>query len=439
MDKICLIVKLEYMTRVKNKAFLITTILAPLGFVIFFAVLGFLMSRGSDNKKRIAVIDTQNLMEGSLSARDNLDIIFEKRDLAALQEAYKNKEFDGIIQIDPIIDIESTKFDVAYYGDNQLALDESLSIEKSIRKKVRDYKLKALNIDASKLDLLETDVTLVPNTIVKVDKKVSSYTSLVAGGLGGIVGYGMFFIILIYGSQVMRSVMEEKINRIVEVLMSSVTPFQLMMGKVIGVGLVGLTQIGIWLLLLPIIYLVAGNVLGIDTSATPIDINSIEGGAEAMQQGTDKIATIMQEIGQMNWWIIIPSLLFYFFMGYFAYAALFAAVGSAVGEDINEAQSLTLPIMMPLILAVYIGFSAVQAPDGSLAVWASMIPLLSSIVMPVRLPFEPPVWQILVSMVLLVATTIFLVWLAGRIYRVGILLYGKKASFKELSKWLFYR
>lgn len=439
MDKIWLIVKREYMTRVKNKAFLITTILAPLGFVIFFAVLGFLMSRGSDNKKRIAVIDTQNLMEGSLSARDNLDIIFEKRDLAALQEAYKNKEFDGIIQIDPINDIESTKFDVAFYGDNQLALDESLSIEKSIRKKVRDYKLKALNIDASKLDLLETDVTLVPNTIVKVDKKVSSYTSLVAGGLGGIVGYGMFFIILIYGSQVMRSVMEEKINRIVEVLMSSVTPFQLMMGKVIGVGLVGLTQIGIWLLLLPIIYMVAGNVLGIDTNATPIDINSIEGGAEAMQQGTDKIATIMQEIGQMNWWIIIPSLLFYFFMGYFAYAALFAAVGSAVGEDINEAQSLTLPIMMPLILAVYIGFSAVQAPDGSLAVWASMIPLLSSIVMPVRLPFEPPIWQILVSMVLLIATTIFLVWLAGRIYRVGILLYGKKASFKELSKWLFYR
>ena len=233
---------------------------------------------------------------------------------------------------------------------------------------MRNFKLKELEISEELLSNLDTDISITPKT-VKSDKKVSSITSAVGGILGGIVGYAMFFIILIYGMQVMRSVMEEKISRIVEVVISSVKPFQLMMGKVIGVGLVGLTQITIWLLLSIVLFTIGSTFFGLDASmATPSLDPELQAQAEAVlssDSGKEKIAQVMGELSQLNWWKIIPLTLFYFFAGYFAYASLFAAVGSAVGEDINEANSLTMPIMLPLIFAVYIGVSAIQAPNSS--------------------------------------------------------------------------
>jgi len=173
--------------------------------------------------------------------------------------------------------------------------------------------------------------------------------------------------------------------------------------------------------------------------ATPNLDPELQAQAESAFSNKDKIAQVLTELAELNWWKIIPLTLFYFFAGYFAYASLFAAVGSAVGEDINEANSLTMPIMLPLVFAVYIGVSVVQAPNSTVAVWGSMLPLLSSIVMPTRLPMDPPIWQIAVSMISLIAFVILFTWLAGRIYRVGILMYGKKASFKELAKWIFYK
>jgi len=200
-----------------------------------------------------------------------------------------------------------------------------------------------------------------------------------------------------------------------------------------------LTQIGIWMILMPLIFFLASTFLGLDaTNMDSINTGNMQTD-EIMMSSKGKIAQVMVEIQSMNWYLILPLTLFYFIAGYFAYAALFAAVGSAVGEDINEAQSLTIPIMMPLMFAFYIGISAMNAPDSSLAVWSSMIPLFSSIVMPVRLPFDPPWWQIAISVVSLIIFTIALVWFAGRIYRVGILMYGKKASLKELVKWVFYK
>lgn len=327
------------------------------------------------------------------------------------------------------------KYNVVWHSDDQLALDESYAISAAIEKKIRDFKLRKLKIDENSLNNLETDVTIDPKGILD-DKEVSSITSMVGAGLGAVVSYIMFFIILLYGSQVMRSVMEEKINRIVEVLISSIKPFELMMGKVLGVGLVGLTQVAIWMVLMPIIYLIGSKILGVDTSQLG---NTSNLPPEVMESATGKIGQVLHELKSMNWMLIVPLTLFYFLAGYFAYASLFAAVGSAVGEDINEAQSLTLPLMMPLMFGFYISISAMKAPDSSLVVWASMIPLLSSVVMPVRLPFDPPAWQIIVSVVSLLLFMVFLVWLAGRIYRIGILMYGKKASFKELAKWVFYK
>ena len=442
MNKIWLIIKREYSTRVKNKTFLLTTFLAPLGIVVFMGALGFVMSSGSDDLKEIVVIDQSNLLEGEVKATKNIAFTFTKDNFDQSIEAYKEGANDGVLVISPLDDPTAATYTVNFHSDEQLALDESNRLERSISKKVRNFKLRELEISEELLSNLDTDISINPNT-VKSDKKVTSMTSAVGGVLGGVVGYAMFFIILIYGMQVMRSVMEEKISRIVEVIISSVKPFELMMGKVIGVGLVGLTQITIWLLLSVVLFTVGSTFFGLDASSmTPSLDPEVAAQAEAAMSsnsGKEKIAQVMTELAQLNWWKIIPLTLFYFLAGYFAYASLFAAIGSAVGEDINEANSLTMPIMLPLVFAVYIGVSAVQAPNSTVAVWGSMIPLLSSIVMPTRLPMDPPMWQIAVSVLSLIAFVIFFTWLAGRIYRVGILMYGKKASFKELAKWIFYK
>ena len=438
MHKIWLVTQREYLSRVLNKTFILTTLLTPLGILIFMVAVVFIMGTGSDKSKIINVYDPSGLLEKELKTRDNLTFQFSDDALEKQIDLYKDKKINGIIEVPPLKDSLASKYTYKYHSDEQLALDENMGIEGAISKKIRNYKLKKLNIDEKILKNLDTDVTAEPVTILE-DKKISSITTVVSSVLGGIVGYAMFFIILVYGMQVMRSVMEEKINRIVEVLISSLKPFELMMGKVIGVALVGLTQIGIWMILMPLIMILGTTLFGLNAE----DMSQINTGnmpvEEMAMSSQDKIALIFIEIKAMNWWKILPLTLFYFLGGYFAYSALFAAIGSAVGEDINEAQSLTLPVMMPLMFSMYIGFSAVNAPDSSLAVWSSMIPLLSSIVMPVRLPFDPPWWQIGVSVVSLIIFSIFLVWIAARIYRVGILMYGKKASFKELAKWVFYK
>lgn len=436
MNKIWLITQREYVTRVLNKTFILTTLLTPIGFLILFIVLGFIMNTGSDKIKNILVADRVGILQGELKSLDNLLFEFNDAPLDSLKRLYENGKTTGILELTATPDSVNSAYTIYYHADEQLGMDEILSIENSVAEKVRNYKLKKENLDEKIIASLDTDVSIEPKSI-KADKKMSSLTSIVSSIIGGIVGYALFIIITLYGTQVMRSVMEEKINRIVEVLISSVKPFELMMGKVMGVGLVGLTQIGIWVILIPLIFLGGTFFFGIDLESVNSMNSSLQ--SEEVLSQKDKIIKVLAELKSLNWWTMVPLTLFYFFLGYFAYSALFAAVGSAVGEDINEAQSLTLPIMMPLILAVYIGFSAVQAPDSSLAIYASMIPLLSSIVMPVRLPFDPPAWQIIISLVSLILFTVFLVWMAGRIYRVGILMYGKKASFKELGKWLFYK
>lgn len=438
MNKIGLVIKREYLTRVKNKTFLLTTFLAPLGIILFIVIMALVMSTGSDKIKNIAVSDPSDILKNELTIRKNINITFSDKSVDSLIQNYIAGDIDGVLEFLPLKDSLASKYSYIYHSDNQLALDESMALESTLRKKLRNYKLQKLNLDVAYVDKLDTDINGIPKMVLK-DKKVSSITTQVSSALGFIIGYAMFFVILLYGMQVMRSVMEEKINRIVEVLISSIKPFELMLGKVFGVGLVGLTQMAIWLALMPVIYYVSISVFGIDTSEMagmnagniPLDVEEIA--------KSDEVAQIFFELKNLPWLTILPLTLFYFLMGYFAYSALFAAVGSAVGEDINESNALTLPVMMPLMLAMYIGFSAFNSPDSQLVIWSSMIPLLSSIVMPIRLPFDPPWWQVGVSVLSLIIFTIFLVWLAARIYRVGILMYGKKATFKEISKWIFYK
>ncbi len=435
------VAKREYLTRVKSKTFLVTTILAPLLIVAVMALLIFLSTRGSDESKNIAVLNVSDMHIEKIAQRKNLNFDYSYHSLESALADYKNKELDGVLLF-PSVELSETDYKLEFYSDDQLAIDEILTIESFSKKEVRKYRINAFGLDEDQLKLIDADVIIEPKTVLDTEKEISSITSIVTSGLGGVVGYGLFFIIVIYGSMVMRSVTEEKINRIVEVLISTIRPFDLMMGKVIGVGLVGLTQICIWIILLLILTSIGAIFLGdllLETAAAPDITQAVPEMQDAGKETQEKMTQIFKEIRSINWLKIIPLYLFYFLVGYFTYAALFAAIGSAMGDDIQEAQSLTMIATMPLMVSLYIGVSAVSAPNSTLSIWSSILPFTAPVVMPIRLPIDPPFWQIGLSVLVSVLTVIFLVWLAARIYRVGILMYGKKASFKELVKWITYK
>jgi ABC-2 type transport system permease protein len=237
------------------------------------------------------------------------------------------------------------------------------------------------------------------------------------------------------GMMVMRSVMEEKMTRIVEVMLSSVKPIQLMMGKIIGVGAVGLTQLIIWLLFIPFIGVITSLFFGINIFQSRVQTPEMQ---HAMKQASAVgVETIMGELGQISWWYILPVFLILFILGYFLYASLCAAIGSAVGDDQAESQQLILPITLLIIMGLYIAIAAIRAPHSQLAVVSSFIPFFAPIVMAARLAFDPPVWQVALSIIILIASCYILAFAAAKIYRTGILMYGKKASFKEIGKWIF--
>ena len=439
MNNINLIIGREYWTRVKSKMFLLTTFLAPVAIVVIYGILGYLMTRGSDQTKNISIIDNAGITDNIELERNNLMFTLETKSLDEAIKSYENGDIDGVIELPPL-DSSMKKYDIIYHSDEALALDEMAAIVREFRSGVRDFKVKAFGIDESRIELIDTDISIAPKNVVETEKEISSITSTVSSVLGGAVGTLLFFVIMIFGSQVMRGVNEEKINRIVEVLISSVKPFELMLGKVVGIGLVGLTQFVIWAILITIISFGAMAFLGIGSESMAEMANN-DVAQEIMQDEGFKaqIQNVVNELGKINWALIIPLYFFYFIAGYMLYASLFAAVGAAAGDDINEAQSLTTVVMLPLMAAFYIGFAAVQAPNSSVSVWASIIPITSPVVMPIRLANNPPLWEIGLSVLLCLLTVLFLIWLASRIYRVGILMYGKKASFKELGKWVFYK
>ncbi|MEM9822698.1 MAG: ABC transporter permease, partial [Bacteroidota bacterium] len=298
-------------------------------------------------------------------------------------------------------------------------------------------KIIAMGFDKDELDGLRTKVTLNPEPLDESEEDESSMAAVIAVMMGGIMGFLMYITIFVYGMMVMRSVMEEKTNRIVEVMISSVRPFQLMMGKILGVGAVALTQIAIWAVLIPSLSMVVQLIFGVSSTS------NLETAANNMPVDQEEvsfaISQVLGELAAQNWWLIIPVFILFFLGGYLLYSSMFAAIGSAMGDEMGEGQILTIPIFIPVIIAFYIMTVAIRAPHSSLAVWSSIFPFFSPIVMPARLAFDPPLWQIALSVISLLATSLFFVWLSGRIYRVGILMYGKKVSFKELGKWMFYK
>jgi ABC-2 type transport system permease protein len=440
MNKILLIIQREYLTRVRKKSFWIASILVPLLIAGVYAILIYLVVN-SNVTKTVEIADESGLFKDKIKSKGDITYQFINDTYAVAKGRLKKSDADILVSIPK--DILSNADGIKMIGKESIGFNVQHDIEIAIQNELRNIKLKNAKIDLKVLE--DNNVSVSSDTFtLQEDGKEQSSSSRGAMILAGFFGFVLYMSAFLYGSQVMNGVIEEKSNRIIEVMISSVRPFQLMMGKIIGVGLVGITQFLLW------------GVLTFTTSTATTSLMSgkVEEKVQAMQKsgiGKEEVEKLKKEISNKNPLseisqtvenislakIIICFLLFYI-GGYLIYSSLFAAVGSAV-ENSTEAQQFLLPVTIPILVSFFLGQAIIQDPDSNLAFWASMFPLTSPIDMMVRLPFGVPNWQIALSFALLVLGFMGTTWLAGKIYRVGILMYGKKPSWKEIAKWVLYK
>ena len=320
MNKLWLIIKREYLTRVKKKSFILTTLLTPLGIGLLIAVSAYLMSYEGDETSTIAIVDPSNVLNRSIADTDNIYFKFEDRSIDELKSQYEELEYDGIVLVPKIDNVKAKDFTSFYYSNDKLSPNLQLSLTSKMRDAIREYKVQELGFDQNELDALKTSVSIDPEPIEEGGEDQSSMASGIAAGIGGFMGFFMYFAVFFYGMMVMRSVMEEKTNRIVEIMISSVKPFQLMLGKILGVGAVGLTQLLIWAILFPLISFGVTAAFGLspEESATMVENSGVD-----MEESMSMITQIMAEIKAQNWWMMIPTFLIFFLGGFFLYASTF--------------------------------------------------------------------------------------------------------------------
>jgi len=436
MNKIFLIIQREYLSRVKKKSFLVMTFLVPALIIGMYALIAFLSVKGGDKKAELKVVDESGIFAGNFKNSASVNFTTAKEGLdAAKKEALGNGE--GFVLYIPA-DIEKGG-NIELFSKKKAGLSAVSNIEKQVNDLLRNKQLKDAGIDPATLQRIDPDVNINSIELTEQGEKDSSAGAAYAIGFAAAIL--IYISLFIYGAQVMRGVIEEKTSRIVEVVISSVKPFQLMMGKIIGVGLVGLTQFILWIVLSTTLTGAASKVLlkdQLDQVKTEV---KIDGQAKTTQELTKEgpAAKIINAVQTLNLPYILGCFLVFFLGGYLIYSALFAAIGAAVDNE-TETQQFMFPITLPLLFTYIMSFSfIVNNPDSTLSFWLSIIPFTSPIAMMVRLPFGVPGWEVALSMVLLIAGFLFTTWLAARIYRVGILMYGKKVSFKELAKWLTYK
>ncbi len=440
MKKILLIIQREYLTRVRKKSFIVMTILGPVLMAALVILPAYLSSLGESSLRNVAVLDETGWFFQKFKDQENLHFYYVDKPVEQAKAA-------SLLKGDLLLYIPRPELNVPVnaelYSLKQSGLDLRAYVKTVMKKVVQNKKLLAQGIDPEIIKSSKVDINLITIKVAENGEEKQSNTD-VEIGLAIFSGMMIYFFIFMFGAQVMKGVMEEKTNRIVEVIISSVKPFQLMMGKIIGVAMVGLTQFLLWVLLTFAFVGVYQAGFGSGGFSSGLAKLGEQKAAVSQMQSTSKaesnslaFAKVSEILSGINFKTMIFSFIFYFLGGYLLYASLFAAVGGAIDHD-ADAQQFMLPISIPLIFSVAMTGVVANQPDGALAMWMSMIPFTSPVIMMMRIPFGVPFWQIGLSAGLLLLTFVFTTFVAGKIYRIGILIYGKKVNYAELWKWLRY-
>ena len=458
MSKITLIIKREYLTRIRKKSFIIMSVLGPFIFAAYIIIPMYFATLEDKDEKMVVVIDDSKLFteygpEGPAFVIPGTEFlkfqVVEGVPLETFKLGFEESGYYALLFIPSnILASESSLI----YSTNQTSMEVTGYIRRTMESEIEHLKLASHDIEGIEKIIAEVETSInVTNIKWTRDGETKQTNTGVVMGVGYLGGMLIFFFVFFFGSQVMRGVIEEKVSRIIEVIISSVKPFQLMMGKIIGVGLTGLTQFVVWIFFSALLITGLKTAFFPELNQTPteqvaastlFDQNASsavpESGPEGLNnEDLDKAQEIFTSLKSINAGVMIGAFLFYFIFGYLLYAAMFAVIGSMVDNE-TDTQQLILPVILPLILGLYVMINAINNPDGALPFWFSLIPFTSPVVMMVRIPFGVPWWQVAVSGSLLVGTFLGMTWVAGKVYRTGILMYGKKISYKEIWKWLRY-
>ena len=417
MKNIILIAKREFFTQVKKKSFIILTLLTPLLIIVFGGVVS-LMFQANETQMQISVIDKSGLFKDRLKSDQNIRYVFSSEETEkSLIKALETTEEMNAVMIIPKKDIHELENSIEVLTNKNLSNEARRNIAGNISEIIKAEKINALGISTAQIEDLNKGVNLHVVNILEKEKKQDSFLVGVKSGLSIFLMYCVFTFIMMYGIRVMRSVLEEKNNRVVEILISSVKPFELMMGKILGVTGVALVQFGVW------VVMIFASVMTLGSSNV------------GMVSGVAEVQMVLSALSQINYGLILFVFVIYFLLGYLFYSAMYAAIGSAVDNE-TETQQFTLFAILPMMLGFYGSITIMNNPDGPMSFWLSMIPFTSPIAMLARIPFDVPVWELVLSIVILLVSTLGMVFIASKIYRVGILMYGNKVTLKELWKWL---
>lgn len=437
MNKTLLIIKREYLSRVKKKSFIIMTILGPVLMAATIILPAFLADWSEATKKRVAVLDETGWFYEKFKDQDNITFYYIHDDLETGKKKTINQKGDLLLYI-PRTEL-SIPENAELFSTVQPGLNVTAYIRTVMKKEIENRKLLASGIDPEVIKSAKANVHLTTYRIDEegIEKKSNTEVEV---GLSIFAGIMIYFFIFMFGAQVLKGVMEEKSSRIVEVIISSVKPFQLMMGKIVGIALVGLTQFFLWIILTGFFLAVFQS--GLFGGGIPENFMQLNPSGQIIEQSIqpenanlNKLALVTEIIDGINFRVMIPSFIFYFLGGFLLYASLFAAIGGAVDQD-ADTQQFMLPVSIPLIFSVMMSGVIINQPDSNLSVWLSFIPFTSPVTMMMRIPFGVPLWQVWTSAALLILGFIATTWLAAKIYRTGILMYGKKVGYAEIWKWL---
>ena len=434
MNHLPLIIKREYLAKVKNKSFILMTFLSPLFIVALLSLIAYLTSVNNEKVRTISVLDESGILSEALISSDQ--ILYESLNGMDLEDAKTTSNSNnayGLLHV-PDLALEDVSEKIKFYSKESPSLSLISSLESKIEKRIGELKLKKMGVDLSKISASKTYVNINQEDFEGVKtSKAGSFLKLI---FGAAAGYLLFMFIIIYGNLIMRSVIEEKSSRIIEVIISSVKPLQLMLGKIFGTSLAGITQFAIWVILIAILSFAASNFFGIDLSANPQQ--EMMTAAVSDVNANSELQALIAELHSLPLINLIVAFVLFFFGGYLLYSSLYAAIGAAVDNE-TDTQQFLMPVVILLVVGFYVGFfTALEDPHGTISVVFSYIPFTSPIVMLIRIPFGVPIWEQILSLSVLIFSFLVTVWIAAKIYRVGILMHGKKPSYKDLIKWLKY-